>query len=109
MRFLVGLALAGLLVASTGIAEPQYAEPIGPAPVEEPEPEACGECEAEWDDPIAWGGDSPPWFEDPASVDCGDRPACWEALGLKVTGEPCDDRQECQTAIRENEAAVAAK
>jgi len=33
-----------------------------------------------------WGGSPPPWFEDPASVDCGGREACQTSLENQ-TGE----------------------
>lgn len=33
-----------------------------------------------WNDPEPWGGNPPPWFEDPGTVDCGGRDACEASL-----------------------------
>lgn len=38
---------------------------------------------SDWDDAVPWGGNPPPWFEDPASVECGGRKACEQ----EITGE----------------------
>jgi hypothetical protein len=47
-------------------------------------PEEVVDPEAGWED--GWGGSPPPWFEDPASVDCGGREACRESLENQTGG-----------------------
>lgn len=95
LRFFPVLALG--LVFALGGAVADEAE-ITPEEVTAPSVDWDG-CEG---DP--WCGNPPPWFEDPATVDCGDRSGCWAALGEKTAGEPCGDKESCAQAIREAEA-----
>lgn len=55
----------------------------------EPEilPEEVQAPPADWDDPVPWNGNPPPWFEDPATVNCGQSQGCWDALENKTAGD----------------------
>lgn len=77
LRVMVVLSI--LLVVSVASAEEQMGEPeVVPGEVVAPE--------AAWDDPDPWGGNPPPWFEDPSTVDCGGRDACEAALMNMTAG-----------------------
>jgi hypothetical protein len=93
------LALALVFTASSSAQEPAgLGDETAAAADDDPriDPEEIVADPIEADD--GWGGDPGPWYEDPASVDCGDRRACWEALGEKE-GEPCTDEESCRQVI----------
>lgn len=81
----IPIILLAILVLATGVAQapdamgPFWDEGMATAPAAACDPLAP----VEWDDPEPWCGDSPPWFEDPASVQC-QSDACWEALENKT-------------------------
>lgn len=76
------LAVAAIfLVAASVSAE----DPPSDEAVPESEPIVFSEP-VDWDDPVPWGGYPPPWFEDPASVDCGGRDACEASLENQTAG-----------------------
>lgn len=79
-KFLTILAAAFLMGSATAQGE----DPPGDETVPE-SPEIVFVEPVAWDDPVPWGGIPPPWFEDPASVDCGGREACEAALANATT------------------------
>lgn len=89
MRLHVALPLVLVLVAAaTTSAEPAAGDDAGQAENGGGEAEITAEEVVEqasdWDDPVPWGGNPPPWFEDPASVDCGGRDACEQAVAARA-------------------------
>lgn len=76
-RVLLVLAAFALSAA----AEPLMG-PVGPDSQAVACTDPCVEPPVEWDDCPGdpWCGNPPPWYESPASVNCGGREACREAL-----------------------------
>lgn len=72
-KALILMALAGFLLGTAAAQE----EGSGDPGIVFTEPVA-------WNDPEPWGGNPPPWFEDPATVDCGAHDACWASLENKT-------------------------
>lgn len=86
--------LAALTVVSVTLsgAVEQYAEPIGPEPAPGVE-SAQGDNDptihayevqassVSWDDALPWGGNPPPWYEDPDSVNCKAAPSWCDGNG----------------------------
>lgn len=88
-RFAI-LTLAFVLAALGGGAQPTRPSTPGGA-----EAQGAGEAEILPEEVLApavssadgWGGDPPPWYEDPRSVDCGQREACRDSLDNKTAGD----------------------
>lgn len=79
------LAFSLALLLGTGAATP-----LGtPGPME---PTVEVAPAVDWDDPIPWGGDPPPWFEDPASLSCGGRPECEEVKAEAMENRTVDPK-----------------
>lgn len=72
MRRLAIILCASLLLG-TGAAQEGGDPPQEPTGIIFTEP-------VSWNDPDPWGGNPPPWFEDPSTVDCGGRDACEASL-----------------------------
>jgi hypothetical protein len=93
-RLIIAVSVAFLLGTSVGAQAPR--EPEGEALADgEPEilPEEVVAPATDWSK--GWGGQAPPWYEDPRTIECGGRPSCEDAkAGAVADYEAAEDERK---------------